>query len=41
MYYVDRIARRQRADALAYACALSRWKHFSAGNNVMAAILSV
>ena len=43
MYYelgtVDRISSWQPADAAAYACALSRRQHFSAWNDVMAAIL--
>jgi len=42
MYYAsetaDRIASRRQADA---ACALTRWQHFSAWNDVMATILKV
>jgi len=35
------IASKQPADTAAYACALSRWQHFSAWHDVMAAILKV
>jgi len=50
MYYgsgtVDRSVSRQLADAAAYAlgdaaCTLTRWQHFSAWNDVMAAIWKV